>query len=146
MFLKSEFSIVLAVLLSIAGAVTCRAQQTDRESMLLDRISKLEERLAAIESRLSPAAVEPAPSASSPVKEEIPPPGWLNGTTINGHFDGYYLWNTNRPLGRVNLLRAYDATANNFSLNQAGLILEKAPNLDSGRRWGYRLEDRKSVV
>jgi hypothetical protein len=65
---------------------------------------------------------------------------WLKDTTINAGFDGYYLWNFNRPVGHVNLLRAYDVTANNFSINQADLIFEKAPKPDSDRRWGYRLD------
>jgi hypothetical protein len=59
---------------------------------------------------------------------------------VGPFFDGYDLWNTNRPIGRVNLLRADDVTANNFSINQTGLVVEKTPNVDAGRRWGYRLD------
>ena len=43
---------------------------------------------------------------------------YLKGTTINVGVDGYYDYNFNAPIGRVNLLRAYDVLSNNFSLNQ----------------------------
>ena len=54
--------------------------------------------------------------------------------------DGYYSYNFNAPVGRVNLLRAYDVLSNNFSLNQADIIFEHAPNLDEDRRWGARVD------
>ena len=40
----------------------------------------------------------------------------------------------------MNQLRFYDAAANSFSLNQAGVILDQDPAPDAGRRWGYRLD------
>ena len=54
--------------------------------------------------------------------------------------DGYYEYNFNNPVGRVNLLRAYDVSSNAFSLNQADLIVERAPDVDAGRRYGARLD------
>jgi len=65
---------------------------------------------------------------------------FLHDTTINVGLDGYYEYNFNAPVGRVNLLRAYDVLSNNFSLNQASIIFEHAPNLDEGRRWGARVD------
>jgi hypothetical protein len=65
---------------------------------------------------------------------------YFRNTTVNGGVDGYYGYNFNQPIGRVNLLRAYDVTSNSFSLNQANLILEHAPDVDAGRRWGARLD------
>ena len=65
---------------------------------------------------------------------------YLKGTTINASIDGYYDWNFNRPVGRVNLLRAYDVSSNAFSLNQAAVILEHAPDVAAGRRFGARLD------
>jgi hypothetical protein len=65
---------------------------------------------------------------------------WLKDVTINAQFDGYYLWNFNRPLGRVNLLRAYDVQANSFSINQTDLMIEKAPNTANGRPFGFRMD------
>jgi len=65
---------------------------------------------------------------------------FLHDTTINVGLDGYYEYNFNAPVGRVNLLRAYDVLSNNFSLNQASVIFEHAPNLDEDRRWGGRVD------
>jgi hypothetical protein len=61
-------------------------------------------------------------------------------TTVNLTVDGYYAYNFNRPLGGINLLRAYDVLSNSFSLNQAAVIFERAPNVDAGRRFGARLD------
>jgi hypothetical protein len=65
---------------------------------------------------------------------------FLHGTTLNLTVDGYYAYNFNNPVGRVNLLRAYDVLSNEFSLNQASVIFERAPDLGAGRRWGARLD------
>ena len=64
----------------------------------------------------------------------------LHGVTINAMLDGYYEYNTDNPIGRVNYLRAYDVSSNSFSLNQADLILESAPDLSSGKREGFRID------
>jgi TolA-binding protein len=61
-------------------------------------------------------------------------------TTVNLTVDGYYGYNFNRPLGGINLLRAYDVLSNSFSLNQATVIFEQAPNVDAGRRFGARFD------
>ena len=52
---------------------------------------------------------------------------------LNFVLDGYYGYNFNRPSDRVNLLRAYDVTSNSFSINQAALILERAPDPAAGQ-------------
>ena len=65
---------------------------------------------------------------------------FLHDTTLNLTVDGYYAYNFSNPVGRVNLLRAYDVLSNEFSLNQASVILERAPDLGAGRRWGARLD------
>jgi len=44
---------------------------------------------------------------------------FLRDTTIDLAVDTYYAYNFNHPVGRVNLLRAYDVLSNEFSLNQA---------------------------
>jgi Putative beta-barrel porin-2, OmpL-like. bbp2 len=64
----------------------------------------------------------------------------LHGTTVNFLFDGYYAYNFNDPIGRVNLLRAFDVSSNGFSLNQADIVLENAPDLANGKRFGARLD------
>lgn len=65
---------------------------------------------------------------------------YLKGTTTNVSVDGYYGYNFNNPVGRVNLLRAYDVSSNAFSLNQAAVIFERAPDVAAGRRYGARLD------
>jgi hypothetical protein len=65
---------------------------------------------------------------------------FLNGTTINMVLDGYYAYNFNYPIGRVNLLRAYDVSSNSFSLNQAGIVMEHAPDPANGKRFGARID------
>jgi hypothetical protein len=65
---------------------------------------------------------------------------FLKGTTINAMIDTYYEYNFNDPVGRVNVLRAYDVLSNAFSLNQADVIVERAPDVDAGRRYGARLD------
>ena len=64
----------------------------------------------------------------------------LHGVTINAMLDGYYEYNTDNPIGRVNDLRAYDVSSNSFSLNQADLVLESAPDLSGGKREGFRID------
>ncbi len=65
---------------------------------------------------------------------------YLKGTTIDVGVDGYYEYNFNAPVGRVNLLRAYDVLSNNFSLSQASLILDRPPDVAGGRRYGARVD------
>jgi hypothetical protein len=65
---------------------------------------------------------------------------FLHGTTINFLVDTYYAYNFNNPIGRVNLLRAFDVSSNAFSLNQADIVLENAPDPAIGKRFGARLD------
>jgi Putative beta-barrel porin-2, OmpL-like. bbp2 len=65
---------------------------------------------------------------------------FLRDTSINIGLDGYYSYNFNAPVGRVNLLRAYDVLSNSFSLNQASVIFEHPPDVSAGRRLGGRLD------
>jgi Putative beta-barrel porin-2, OmpL-like. bbp2 len=80
------------------------------------------------------AAGSAAPASSSVVGD------LLDGMTVNAMLDGYYEYNTNDPIGRVNYLRAYDVSSNSFSLNQADLIVESAPDPASGKREGMRID------
>jgi hypothetical protein len=94
-------------------------------------VYRLQARVAELETHSRP----PAPPAPPP-----PEPTSLAGTTINFLIDGYYGYNFNAPIGRANRLRAYDVSSNSFSINQAGLVLENAPDLAKGKRWGARLD------
>ena len=107
-------------------------------------VQQLQAQVAELQAR-PPAAAAPPPSsqnsvppsqaavtatpAPSPLQPQTPTtpagpathPGFdfLHGTTVNFAFDGYYAYNFNDPIGRVNLLRAYDVLSNIFGLNQA---------------------------
>lgn len=133
---------------------------SEREKLLLDRVDQLERRLAEVESRLASKAEtlkvpsselnalrEPAPVAvsnavlpvqSDPADREAL--DFLKDVTFNLTLDGYYGYNFNRPVGAISLLRAYDVASNTFSLNQAALVIESAPNLEKGKRYGLRLD------
>ncbi|QQS47156.1 MAG: porin [Acidobacteriota bacterium] len=106
-------------------------------------ISRLEERIDRLESEKSGKA----PDAASVVRSE--PEDRNHGSeqaaadrdlTINLMLDGSYNYNFNRPVGGINLLRAYDPVSNNFNLNQAVVVIERAPDVEAGRRFGARLD------
>jgi hypothetical protein len=125
---------------------------SSREALLIDRIEKLERRLAELEAKLNakaPSSIDtvasaPAEPESRPLAQTDKADGsaleFLSDTTFNVTFDGYYGYNFNRPVGGVNLLRAYDVMSNSFSLNQAAFVIENAPNLERGKRYGFRLD------
>jgi cell division protein FtsB len=80
-----------------------------------------------------------SPTAANPVT--TPLPGVLpGGATLNYYLDGYYEYNFNNPVGRVNDLRAYDVLSNTFSLNQADFIFALDPDLSLHRRYGFRID------
>ena len=95
-------------------------------------------------SPLPPPRLRPQPHqravATPPVltPADAPTLDLFRGTTISVGLDGYYGYNFNQPIGRVNLLRAYDVTDNSFNLNQASLILERLPTTES--RLGGRID------
>jgi hypothetical protein len=64
----------------------------------------------------------------------------LGDTSVNFLFDGYYGFNFNNPIGRVNLLRDYDVSSNAFSLSQADVVFENAADPAKGKRFGLRLD------
>ena len=82
-----------------------------------------------------PPGAEAVPTLTAADKPTL---DFFRGTTINVGIDGYYGYNFNEPIGRVNLLRAYDVSSNSFSLNQASLILERLTSPES--RYGGRLD------
>ncbi len=150
---------------AVAATVAASSSLTERERLLLERVEQLERRLADLESRLpaQPATVVASPSlplamttatasprpsapADLPTASQSPSTGkaepvdiW-QGTTLNFTIDGYYGYNFNKPVGRINLLRAYDVLSNSFSLNQAAVVIDRAPNVTAGRRFGFRLD------
>ena len=137
----------------VSGSAETQAMQT--------RIDKLEAEVAELKAMVhalqpatqatvgsaSPAdpVAQPSLQAQNLVRSSLLPEDrraldFLRETTINLGIDGYYAYNFNRPVGRVNLLRAYDVLSNEFSLNQASVILEHTPDVSAGRRFGARLD------
>jgi hypothetical protein len=90
------------------------------------------------------AASAPVQSLQTPTNATAPaqpaPKDFLYGTTLNFLVDGYYAYNFNDPIGRVNELRAYDVLSNAFSLNQADVVLENAADPANGKRFGARVD------
>lgn len=102
---------------------------------------------AAVASALpAPSAAAGSAAATSPKSEpapvltaaDSPTLTFFRGTTFNVGIDGYYGYNFNEPVGRVNLLRAYDVTSNSFNINQASLVLEHLVTPES--RLGGRID------
>lgn len=137
------------LILFIATAQSAFAQAADNASLaqevseLRSLVRKLEARVSELEAKNAP---QPAPAAQV-TKADPPPPASppenkdpLHGSTLNFTVDTYYSFNANQPIGRVNLLRAYDVSSNAFSLNQASMIWESAADPEHGKRWGSRLD------
>jgi hypothetical protein len=139
-----SWTISIALLIS----TTAFAQEPDVQKQISDLtalVQKLQARVDDLEAKLAPPA-QPAPvsvaQAIAPTQSVAPTqsPSPLGGTSVNVLFDGYYGWNFNNPIGRTNLLRAYDVSSNAFSLNQAAVVFENAPDPEHGKRWGMRLD------
>lgn len=89
----------------------------------------------------TPQAAAPAPTNSPVTAATNAVANALgSGTTLSFYLDTYYEYNFNQPIGRVNLLRAYDILSNAFSINQADAIIENAADPAAGKRWGVRVD------
>lgn len=139
-------------LLGILSASAAGAQGDDeRIRQLTDEVTELKALVRALQSevaKLGAAApgAKPAPAAAAaPAATTTAAPApvvadLLHGVTVNGTLDGYYQYNANSPVGRVNSLRAYDVSSNSFSLNQADLVVESATDKAAGKRFGMRVD------
>ncbi len=147
---------------ALPPASDLRSEVEELRGMVLklqSRIDDLEARSNSPQTVLNAAAapVLPRPLSSPTMEPPISPqlqakqtdskspstgalPDFLHGTTLNFLFDGYYGYNFNAPIGRDTVLRAYDVSSNSFSLNQAAVILENAPDPDKGKRFGARID------
>jgi predicted porin len=141
------------------GGITAneRAKDGKDNSELLEDMRRMRQSIERLEARISRLEAErsaPAAELTSATCEAVPSQtqqpslstddrevlDFWRDTTVNLTVDGYYGYNFNRPLGGINLLRAYDVQSNSFSLNQAGVIFEHAPKVEEGRRFGARLD------
>lgn len=83
----------------------------------------------------APAPRPPAAAAQAP-----PPDDFWSHLTFGATFEGYYEYDGNRPDDRVIPLRAYDARANTFGIQQAALVVDDAPDVSKAQRFGLRLD------
>jgi hypothetical protein len=128
---------------------------------LAEEVEDLRRLVCELQAQLSkqaqtPAAPDATPATAAPATTAPPQTGaapatppaaafkrdadLLSGLTINALLDTYYEYNTNSPVGRINSLRAYDVSSNSFSLSQADVLLESAPDLPAGKRFGVRID------
>ncbi len=127
--------------LALMTIAACSAQDLNQQvAELRDLVLKLQARIDVLEKRSRPVVEtkEAVVSSAAPVVPASPGP--LENTTINVAFDGYYGFNFNSPIGRTNLLRAYDVSSNSFSLNQADIVIENAADPANGKHFGARLD------
>jgi hypothetical protein len=145
--LRRVYVLILLITTCLPSAAQDAPDLNRQVAELRALVERLQSRVAELESRLNAkaAADKPAPASVKPPSGTPPPapaaaPDALGGTTLNFLIDTFYGYNFNAPIGRANRLRAYDVLSNSFSINQAGVVLEHAPDVAKGRRWGARLD------
>lgn len=138
--------VMLALLILLLGVRPAHAQAVDgsrpTREQILQRLSALEAEIAQLKATLQ-SAPQPAstPAADAPsAQNDAAALDDLRDLRFGASLDTYYGYNFNQPVGRVNLLRAYDVLGNNFTISQAGLVLEATPRPDTGRRFGGRVD------
>ncbi|HEY9138306.1 MAG TPA: outer membrane beta-barrel protein [Terriglobus sp.] len=121
-------------------------QELKRIADRLDVLEKQQAEVSSVGNGVPATSVSPAVQASTVAREQAPALkpedattlSFLRGTTLNFGFDGYYGYNFNQPIGRVNLLRVYDVSSNSFSINQASIMVEHLPT--AAERFGGRID------
>lgn len=154
------------VMLSVAATLAAQApapiSARDQEirdlhrelALISERLAKLEATAPADSANAASGGIAAAPTVSSAAAPSVsasapgtapvltaadtPTLDFFRGTTLNFGVDGYYGYNFNAPVGRVNLLRAYDVTSNSFNLNQVSVVVEHLPSTES--RFGGRID------
>jgi Putative beta-barrel porin-2, OmpL-like. bbp2 len=116
--------------------------QTQLEEVIAQLKALRAEQAANVQSSVPAAAPPDNAQAQTPVESPKQEKAALlpASSTLNFTFDGYYGYNLNHPVGRVNSLRAYDVLSNSFSLNQAAVIFELPTDVANGRRFGTRID------
>ncbi len=156
---NSELKEQVVALRSLVEALQARVNELEKRSQVGGRADGSRESLSTSPEAIARTGATLTPSQISQAQTSVPqrtegspsqdaavsthrsvPSDLLRGTTVNILFDGYYGYNFNKPIGRVNYLRAYDISSNAFSLNQAVLVLENAADLSNNKRFGVRLD------
>jgi Putative beta-barrel porin-2, OmpL-like. bbp2 len=89
-----------------------------------------------------PAHAQSAPPETTPSGQAVTAaaPGPFDHVKLGVTLEGFYQYNWNRPYDRINLLRAYDTRSNVFGIQQTAIVIESAPAVDQGRRFGARVD------
>jgi hypothetical protein len=126
-----------------SAAMTERVQQLEKE--LADLKGEIAAMKASGTSTTAPTpAAAPAPpvlAAASPVADAAKPTtlgSLLGPTSFSGFVDAYYGENFNNPATRLNNLRFFDGSTNQFGLNLIELVVDKQPDA-SNSRTGYHI-------
>jgi hypothetical protein len=80
-----------------------------------------------------------APAAAQDQQAPASTDPWEN-ITFGATLEAFYEYNTNDPLGRVNLLRAYDTRANVLGIQQVAVVVDLTPDVENDRRFGMRVD------
>jgi hypothetical protein len=75
----------------------------------------------------------------SATQHASPVDSW-RGVTFGATIETFYQYNWNRVPDRSLLLRAYDTRANTFGVQQAAFVIDAAPDVEAGRRFGGRVD------
>lgn len=156
---KTMAALCLTAILPFSAPAQEKIPGSDTDSRIAELttlVQKLQARVEDLEARLQPSpkiSVAPVPEPEKRVSSLVATPAApsapaaspgstdiLRGTTVNFFLDGYYGYNFNNPIGRVNRLRAYDVTSNAFSIGQADIVLENPADPAKGKRFGLRLD------
>jgi putative OmpL-like beta-barrel porin-2 len=136
----------LALLILLLAVQPAHAQSSDgsqpTREQILQRLTALETEIAQLKATLqrTPEPALPPVAGPPPAQNDTPVLDYLRDLKFGAALDTYYGYNFNRPVGRVNLLRAYDVLSNNFTISQASMVIEAVPHPDAGRRFGGRVD------
>lgn len=151
---RNGFLCVLVLVAILANSASAQDSNTAEVQQLKALVVQLQSRVEQLEKRLDDRQRSEIPTTTTAQQQDPLEPAqtagltkndrslldFFEGTTFNVGLDGYYGYNFNHPIGRVNLLRAYDVSSNSFSLNQANFIIERASDPSTGRRFGARVD------
>ena len=97
-------------------------------------------RVAATQSADTPEDGQSTPQDQPAAASSDPSPDPWRNIKFGATFEGYYQYNWNRPPDRSLVLRAYDTRGNTFGIQQAALVVDGAPDVEAGRRYGLRVD------
>jgi Putative beta-barrel porin-2, OmpL-like. bbp2 len=108
-------------------------KELDALKAQIDALKKAQEQIKAVPAAAAAVTEAPAAPASKPsLAEKL-----FNSTNISGSVDGYYGLDLEHPASRQAGLRVFDNNTNQFSLNLAELVINRAPDKDTPL--GYNL-------